>query len=79
MDASDLDIVLSLARYGGLIDEELEATLLKLAAPLFVLEEDATPRQKGVTDYLLALRELAALIEEAESSYLGAGPLRRAS
>ena len=34
MDASDLDIVLSLARYGGLIDEELESTLTKLSTPL---------------------------------------------
>jgi hypothetical protein len=77
MDPSDLDIVLSLARYGGLIDEELEETLTKLAAPLF--EKNPQPRQKGVSDYLLALRELSALIEEAEGSYRDAGPLRRVS
>lgn len=76
MDASDLDIVLSLARYGGLIDEELESTLNRLAAPLF--DKDTLPRSKGVTDYLLALRELSALIEEAEDSYRSARPLRRA-
>jgi hypothetical protein len=35
-------------------------------------------RQRGVTDYLLALRELSALIEEAEDNR-GSGPLRRAS
>ena len=77
MDPSDLDIVLSLARYGGLIEKELEETLTKLAAPLF--EKDPQPRQKGVSDYLLALRELSALIEEAESSHRDAGPLRRVS
>jgi hypothetical protein len=76
MDASDLDIVLSLARYGGLIDEELEATLTKLSIPLMTAETDR--RQRGVTDYLLALRELSALIEEAEDNR-GSGPLRRAS
>jgi hypothetical protein len=77
MDASDLDIVLSLARYGGLIDEELETTLTKLAAP--AMEQNDQPRQKGVTDYLVALRELSALIEEAEESSRDTGPLRRAS
>ena len=77
MDASDLDIVLSLARYGGLIDEELEATLAKLAAPLVAPKPE--PRPKGVSDYLLALRELSALIEDAEESYRFSGPMRRAS
>jgi hypothetical protein len=77
MDASDLDIVLSLARYGGLIDEELEATLAKLAAPLVAPKPE--PRPKRVSDYLLALRELSALIEDAEESYRFSGPMRRAS
>jgi hypothetical protein len=77
MDASDMDILLSLARYGGLIDPELEETLLKLSTPLF--EKDPQPRQKGVGEYLLALRELSALIEEAEDKHRGAGPLRRVS
>jgi len=77
MDPSDMDIVLSLARYGGLIDEELEATLTKLSKPLFM--QDQQPRPKGVSDYLLALRELSALIEEAEDTYRGSGPMRRAS
>jgi hypothetical protein len=76
MDASDLDIVLSLARYGGLIDEELEITLTKLSAPLRV--PDPEPHRKGVADYLLALRELSALIEEAEDNHRDM-PLRRAS
>ncbi|HLG12098.1 MAG TPA: hypothetical protein VI876_10085 [Dehalococcoidia bacterium] len=67
MDASDLDIVLSMARYGGLIEEELEATLTKLAAPLFPRGQEK--RRSGVSDYLLALRELAALIEDAEEGY----------
>jgi hypothetical protein len=67
MDANDLDIVLSMARYGGLIEEELESTLTKLAAPLFPTQQEK--RRTGVSDYLLALRELAALIEDAEDSY----------
>jgi hypothetical protein len=67
MDANDLDIVLSMAHYGGLIEEELESTLTRLAAPLFPAQQ---PKQRtGVSDYLLALRELAALIEDAEDSY----------
>jgi hypothetical protein len=77
MDASDLDIVLSLARYGGLIDEELEATLTKLSAPLLTPNQE--PRHKGVSDYLLALRELSALIEEAEDGHRGSSPIRRVS
>ncbi len=77
MDASDLDIVLSLARYGGLIDEELESTLTKLSAPLF--QDDSQPRPSGVTNYLLALRELSALIDEADDSYGASRPLRRVS
>jgi len=67
MDASDLDIVLTMARYGGLIEAELEATLTKLAAPLFPRGQEK--RRSGVSDYLLALRELAALIEDAEEGY----------
>jgi hypothetical protein len=80
MDANDLDIVLSMARYGGLIEPELEATLTKLAAPLFPAHP--TRRRTGVSDYLLALRELSALIEDAEQSYGGPSwkdSLRRAS
>jgi hypothetical protein len=67
MDANDLDIVLSMARYGGLIEEDLETTLTKLAAPLFAPQQEK--RRIGVSDYLLALRELAALVEDAEDSY----------
>jgi hypothetical protein len=77
MDANDLDIVLSMARYGGLIEEDLETTLTKLAAPLFA--PSAEKRRVGVSDYLLALRELSALIEDAEDNYGGVGSLRRAS
>ena len=77
MDANDLDIVLSMARYGGLIEEELEATLTKLAAPLFAPMQEK--RRVGVSDYLLALRELSALIEDAEENYGGVSSLRRAS
>jgi hypothetical protein len=71
----DLGIVLSLARYGGLIEGELEATLLKLAkgnpAP------ERPPRATG-TDFLLALRQLDALLDDAEASS-SVVPARRAS
>jgi hypothetical protein len=77
LDETEMDIVLSLARYGGLIDEELETTLIKLSAPL--LSKNLESGQKGASDYLLALRELSALIEEAEDSYRDAAPLRRVS
>jgi hypothetical protein len=77
MDANDLDIVLSLARYGGLIEPELEATLTRLAAPLF--PQDQERRHVGASDYLLALRELSALIEEAEQGNGASGSLRRVS
>jgi hypothetical protein len=66
MDANDLDIVLSMARYGGLIEAELETMLNKLAAPLF--SDTGTQRRSGVSDYLLALRELAAIVEDAETN-----------
>lgn len=77
LDETEMDIVLSLARYGGLIDEELETTLIKLSAPL--LSKNLESGQKGASDYLLALRELSALIEEAEDSYRGVRPLRKVS
>jgi hypothetical protein len=77
MDANDLDIVLSMARYGGLIESELEETLTRLAAPLF--PKDQEKRRTGVSDYLLALRELSALLEDAEQGYGSSGSLRRAS
>lgn len=79
MDASDLDIVLSLAHYGGLVDEELVTTLTKLSAPLFESNQDAEARPRGVSDYLLALRELAAILEDAGESARGFAPVRKAS
>jgi hypothetical protein len=70
----DLGIVLSLARYGGLVEAELESTLLKLARGSVL--PDRQPRATG-NDFLLALRQLDALLDDAESGQFEA-PARRA-
>lgn len=57
--SADLSIVLSLARYSGLIESDLEATLAKIGKTV------APPSDKlraGIGDLLLALRQLEALI-----------------
>jgi len=74
---ADLEVLLSLARYGGLIDADLEALLARLAAPL---QADAKnlPRA-GVNDYLLALRQLAALAGVPSRDDWGFAALRLAS
>lgn len=69
---ADLSIVLSLARYGGLIEGDLEATLGKIGKAV------AAPSDKmraGIGDILLALRQLEALIG---SDSMDAQPYRKA-
>jgi hypothetical protein len=61
----DLGLILSLARYGRLIDEDLQGTLTQLAKT-FAPEE--LPPPVSSTDYLLALRELDALLDEGNRS-----------
>jgi hypothetical protein len=72
----DLGIVLSIARYGGLIDKDLEATLAELAQTLAPANE---PQRATATDFLLALRQLDALLDEAGQSNHTEQPARRAS
>jgi hypothetical protein len=62
---NDLGLILSLARYGRLIDEDLEKTLTNLAE---VFAPAVIPPPVSSTDYLLALRELDALIDEGNRS-----------
>ncbi|HLF76748.1 MAG TPA: hypothetical protein VJB57_04590, partial [Dehalococcoidia bacterium] len=72
----DLGIVLSLARYGGLIDKDLETTLAELAEGLAPEEK---PLRAGSNDFLLALRQLDALLDEAGQTHRIEQPARRAS
>ena len=72
----DLGIVLSLACYGGLIDSELEMTLARLAE---VLAPEEKPRKATSNDFLLGLRQLDALLDEAKETNYTDYPARRAS
>lgn len=73
--AQDLGIILSLARYGGLIEADLEGTLLKLARHY---EPGSGERRANVNDFLLALRQLDAVL--GGDQVAGAGrPARQAS
>jgi hypothetical protein len=73
-NTQDMGIVLSLARYGGLIDEALESTLEKLAKGL---APDEAPLRATSSDFLLALRQLDALLDAATAT--AELPARRAS
>lgn len=64
LTAAELAIVLSLARYGGVIDTELEETLVRLAANAD--QPQGRPRA-SVSEFVLALRELDALLNEEET------------
>lgn len=70
----DMDIVLSLAQYGGLVDEDLQSTLEKLAKGL---APEEIPLRASSTDFLLALRQLDALLDAATAT--AEPPARRAS
>ena len=72
----DLGIVLSLACYGGLIDSDLEATLARLAE---VLAPEEKPSRATSNDFLLGLRQLDALLDEAKETNHIDHPARRAS
>lgn len=58
LSVADLSIVLSLARYGGLIEADLEATLAKIGKNV----NGQTTARAGIGDLLLALRQFEALI-----------------
>jgi hypothetical protein len=61
----DLGIVLSLSRYGGMMDADLESTLLKLVKALSPQQE---ARRASSSDFLLALRQLDAILTDPEAT-----------
>lgn len=75
MSEPDLSIVLSLARYGGMIETDLEETLLELAG---ALATDEAPRRAGVNDFLLALRQLDAILRDEDEGTSTGQSLRQA-
>jgi hypothetical protein len=64
-NATDLGLILALARYGRLIDNDLESTLTSLAE---VMAPETAPPTATSTDFLLALRQLDALLDEANAA-----------
>jgi hypothetical protein len=59
----EMTSLLSLARYGGLVDEELAGILLEISSSF---DEGKTARTATVSEYLLALHELHSVIKEEE-------------
>ena len=59
----EMTSLLSLARYGGLVDEELAGILLEISSSF---DEGKTARAATVSEYLLALHELHSVIKEEE-------------
>jgi hypothetical protein len=59
----EMTSLLSLARYGGLVDEELAGILLDISGSF---DEGKTARAATVSEYLLALHELHSVIKEEE-------------
>ena len=57
--AADLVIVLALARYSGVIEGDLEATLAKIGK---TVAPQSSSARAGVGDLLLALRQVEALL-----------------
>jgi len=63
LSAKEMTSLLSLARYGGLVDEELAAILLEISVSFDAGKEG---RAATVSEYLLALHELHTVIKEEE-------------
>ena len=63
LNEKEMTSLLSLARYGGLVDEELAAILLEIST---CFDEGNTARAATVSEYLLALHELHSVIKEEE-------------
>jgi hypothetical protein len=70
----EMSSLLSLARYGGLVDEELATILLEISGSF---DEGKTGRAATVSEYLLALHELHSVIKQEEEPQ--APRLRRVS
>ena len=60
----EMSSLLSLARYGGLVDDELASILLEISGSF---DEGKTGRAATVSEYLLALHELHSVIKEEEA------------
>jgi hypothetical protein len=70
----EMTSLLSLARYGGLVDEELAGILLEISASF---DQGKDGRAATVSEYLLALHELHSVIKDEEEP--PANRLRRVS
>ncbi len=55
---ADVSIILSLARYGGLLEADLEATLAKISRTVTT----TSTTRAGIGDLLVALRQLEAMV-----------------
>jgi hypothetical protein len=63
LSEKEMTSLLSLARYGGLVDEELAAILLDISTSF---DDGKVGRAATVSEYLLALHELHTVIKEEE-------------
>jgi hypothetical protein len=63
LSEKEMTSLLSLARYGGLVDEELAGILLQISNSF---DDGNTGRAATVSEYLLALHELHTVIKEEE-------------
>jgi hypothetical protein len=63
LSEKEMTSLLSLARYGGLVDEELAGILLEISNSF---DDGKTGRAATVSEYLLALHELHTVIREEE-------------
>ena len=63
LSEKEMTSLLSLARYGGLVDEELAGILLEISTSF---DDGNVGRAATVSEYLLALHELHTVIKEEE-------------
>jgi hypothetical protein len=63
LSEKEMTSLLSLARYGGLVDEELATILLEISTSF---DEGQPARAATVSEYLLALHELHTVIQDEE-------------
>ena len=64
LSEKEMTSLLSLARYGGLVDEELAGILLEISTSF---DDGNVGRAATVSEYLLALHELHTVIKEEEA------------
>jgi hypothetical protein len=73
LDDGRLRIVLSLARYGGVIDEELEEVLMSVSS----LIDQTPPARASVNDCLVSLRQLDAILKDEAMDEINVARRRR--